>query len=232
MTRITWKWAAGVAAAQLSIAAGAQAAVITTSTTPPIPNGSDIFQLSGTTDPGGDLGHLWGDRPVQGQTFTTGSFVGGYLLDAFTLGNLGAQATPAAVWEGRVGTITGGGTTPTFTEIVENVTTAGPGAIAANSYVTFTLDTPVVLLPNTTYGFDLGVEGSGIVTANAADDTSYAGGSAYSMADDSDPPDTGTTTLRTFDRVFHVNLTQVPEPGSAAVVGVAALGLLARRRRQ
>lgn len=227
MSRILWKWVVAAAGMHVAIAA-AQAAVITTSSTPPTVNGADIAQLTGTTDPGGDLGHLWGDRPVQGQTFTTGSNPLGYTLDAVSLGNLAAQGTPAAVWEVRIGAITGG---TTFTELAEEATTAGPGAIAANSYITLTLATPVVLLPNTLYGFDVGVEGSGIVTANAADDTAYAGGSAYSMDDNSDPADTGTASIRTFDRVFHVNLTAVPEPGSAAVLALAAAGLLARRRR-
>lgn len=229
MFRNNGMWITGAAFAQLWMLSTADAALISAGTTAPTVDGADIAQLVGTTDAGGDQGHLWADRPVQGQIFVTGSNPLGYALSAVTLGNLAAQPNPASVWEVRVGTITGGST---FTEIAEEATSASPGAIAANSYITLTFSTPVVLSPNTIYGFDVGVEGSGIVTANAADDTAYAGGSAYSMDDNSDPANIGPIAVRSVDRVFHVNLTAVPEPASAAVLGSVLLGLLARRRRQ
>ncbi|MGC4001943.1 MAG: PEP-CTERM sorting domain-containing protein [Pirellulales bacterium] len=100
-----------------------------------------------------------------------------------------------------------------------------------------TLATPLILAPNTVYGFDFTSNGSGFVTANFAAPTSsgYAGGTAYSSGANA-IPDNLAVLDRGTDRVFHVNLiaaTAVPEPSSLIVSGfaLALCGWVARSRR-
>ncbi|MEZ5304668.1 MAG: hypothetical protein R3F11_29085 [Verrucomicrobiales bacterium] len=80
---------------------------------PPI-NGADIANLSApggdpaAYDPGGDQGHIWSNRPTQGQTFTTGSNPAGYLLRSVSLQNEENTNTGnTATFTVRVGTVSG-----------------------------------------------------------------------------------------------------------------------------
>jgi hypothetical protein len=84
-----------------------QAATVTVSSTAPTVDGADIANNNGAVDAGGDLGHIWSNRPLQGQTFTTGNNVGGYLLNAVTLQNLNNTVTSSPVFEVTVGSISG-----------------------------------------------------------------------------------------------------------------------------
>ncbi|MDA7515334.1 hypothetical protein N9Y63_00550 [Akkermansiaceae bacterium] len=58
------------------------AGMISIGTTPPTVNDADIAQLAGGSDAGGDQGHIWSNRPHQGQSFTTAADSSGYLLKA------------------------------------------------------------------------------------------------------------------------------------------------------
>lgn len=177
--------------------AAAQAATFSASASAPVVNGADIAQLVGATDPGGDLGHVWSDRPIHGQTFTTGSGGLGYSLSSFSMRSNSANGGTGA-WTVRVGSVSGS----TFSTIA---TEAAPGgAIAANNFVTWTLGAPVNLAPNTTYAFEVSTNGSGFVSANNPGNV-YAGGTAYSSGDNQ-VPNHAALTLHGFDRVFHVNL--------------------------
>jgi len=191
---------ATVAVAVLAIVAmcgTARAATFTASSSTPAINNADIAQLIGTTDPGGNLGHVWNNRPIHGQTFTTGNSALGFSLDAVTLKNLSINTTTGN-WTVRVGTVSGNTFTPAFTE------SAPGGTIAAGDYLTWTLDTPVTLSANTTYAFDVDTSGSGFISANNAGDA-FAGGTAFSSGGNGTPDDANLT-LHNFDRVFHVNL--------------------------
>ena len=172
----------------------------------PTIDAADIASLSGTTDVGGNFGHVWNNRARQGQTFTTGSNPGGYLLDAITMHvQVNQASTMADLWNIRVGTIAGSTLTPISSETAAGATI--PQSTAGNgfpSYVTWTLDTAVALLPNTVYGFDV--------------DTNGQGGGFISLNDDTDPyPDGGRLTQPGVganftdltpgsDRAFHLNL--------------------------
>ena len=60
--------------AGLAVAGGLHAATVSVSTTAPTVDGADIANDSGASDAdgSGDWGHMWSNRPHQGQTFVTG----------------------------------------------------------------------------------------------------------------------------------------------------------------
>ena len=66
-----------------------QMLTVTASAIAPTIDGADIAMLDaiGQFDPGGDEGHVWSNRPIQGQTFTTGANPTGYNLNSVTLQN-------------------------------------------------------------------------------------------------------------------------------------------------
>lgn len=75
------------------------AAVITISTSTPSVSGADIANLGART--GGSL--IWSDRPMQGQTFTTGSNIGGYQLSSLTFIMVDNDASPTSSKAGKTG---------------------------------------------------------------------------------------------------------------------------------
>jgi fibronectin-binding autotransporter adhesin len=189
----------------------AGAAGMTTSATAPVTDGADIFMLNttGAYDIGGDQGHLWSNRAAQGQTFTTGSDAGGYMLNAITLQDRNNAGT-SGTFTIRVGTVSG----TDFTQIASEIA-ASVSDYVAWDYFTATLDTPISLLPNTVYGFDFGVDGPGFVTNNNVD-TEYAGGSAYSSGAGGIGDATITlhdgVTANDGDRVFHLDMNVTGTP--------------------
>ena len=82
-----------VVCACLSIVCSTHAATITVSATAPTQDGADIAQLASSNDPGGNQGHVWSNRPLHGQTFTTGPNPSGYMLNAVSLKNLNFSAS-------------------------------------------------------------------------------------------------------------------------------------------
>jgi len=181
------------------------------------------------------------DQPVQGQTFTTGTNTSGYKLTAVTLRQVSYDTfslVPGINYTIRI-------TRPLSTnslsivatetaEVVDDYTDcstcnfptiasgnkSGPGK---GRYITFTLDTPVPLAANTTYGFDVGggrvrhywetdgrdstPGGGGGTPLNP-----YAGGNSYSSGLFNGVGDT-TMTNRAGDRVFVVALV----PGNVVI---------------
>lgn len=210
--------------------AGARADLISVSATAPTINGDDIAQLApGGTDAGGDQGHIWFNRPVQGQTFTTLSNGSGYLLNAITLQNLNNNvANNNQPFTVTIGTVTGTVLTPLATLNSTNTITYVPG-----DYITFNLTTAMFLNPNTVYGFYWDASGSGFVTTNSAN-SSYTGGEAFSSGSAGVPNDAALV-FRGVDRTFHLDIAAVPEPGSVAMMLGAlagAAGLAWRRGRR
>ncbi|MDP6525923.1 MAG: hypothetical protein QGH15_17035, partial [Kiritimatiellia bacterium] len=171
----------------------ASGATMSVSATAPTVDGADIAQLTGGSDPGGNLGHLWSNRPVHGQTFRP---TAASTLYAVTLSTRGAGNT-GQNYNIRVGTVSGS----TFTQVAAE--TATSVAIAAWDYVTITFATPIALTANTLYAFDMGCTGSGFISdANAGD--VLADSQAYSSG--ANGVGSGTMTLHSLDRVFHVDM--------------------------
>jgi len=178
----------------------ALAATFATSGTAPTTDGADIANLD-LTNAFADFGTsvIWGDRPARGQTFTTGANANGYTLSAITVQSTGAQAADGS-YTVRVGQISGTSILVTANESTGTVTTD----VAADDWITFTLDNPIQLLPNTVYGFDIGRQGNGWQLKNniTAD---YAGGTAYSSGANG----FGGATISTHaqNRIFHLDMT-------------------------
>ena len=201
--------------------------VYTSSATAPTVDGADIANLAGGSILGGgdEANWIFGlDRPSQGQTFTTGSDPAGYDLDAVTI-QRATGGTTSYSFE-NVTDLTYGLRidTPSGTDLLAtdllNDTTASIAARATTSaggnLVTDPAELDFVTLsgfsvhldPNTTYSFDLvipnGISQGWKLNANT-DVNSYSGGNAFSTGDNGNPSDT--MTVRSGDRVFHLNLT-------------------------
>lgn len=213
-----------LAAAALFYTAGtSHAAIMTTSNTAPTVDGADIAQLVQENESWNETS-LWNNRPARGQAFTTGSFAGGYELNSLTLKVFFSGAT-GGTYGLRVGTISGA----TFTQIASESAAAVPVANDNTLYVTFTFDTPVALNPNTEYGIDVGLpDAGGFSHWFNTNDASYTGGYAYSSGSNGVPHPTDIG-VHTGDRVFHLDIAEVPEPASVALLGFGGLLIAGRR---
>ncbi len=208
-----------------------EAATVAASATPPPVDGEDIAQLVADHVPGGNEGHVWANRPIHGQSFTTGSS-GSYLLSAVTLKNLSTVGNPGG-WTIYVGTISGSVLTPIRQESSGNVNIVG------NDYITWTFDTPIELDPNTLYGFDVDVASGGFISDGNGDENSYTGGHPFSNGANGTPDHNSLSFHTNFERVFHLDMAASGEPatlfyieGGLMMLGMALLGYhLARRLR-
>ena len=187
---------------------------------------------NGSTNNG--LTYLGSDKPAQGQTFTTGSNAGGYTLSAITVrvvgytnniatgSNIGGYDlnTTTSTFRLRVGRISGTTFIPYSLEYAVSGGTGNPGAgSSANgpgTYLTFTLKAPIILQPNTVYGFDLGssfdyFEMFGIRDATTGGNP-YTAGTAYTSGGNGWGG--GTITTQTGDRVFLIDLATYTPPAA------------------
>ena len=177
----------------------AWAASVSSSASAPTVDGEDIAQLTANYEPGGNEGHVWANRPIHGQSFTTGSSASGYLLNALTLKNTSTDGS-AGSWTIYVGTISGSVLTPIRTE------SSGTVTIVPDDYITWTFDTPVELDPNTLYGFDVDVATNGFISAGNSDPNSYTGGHPFSNGGGGTPDHNNLTFHTSFERVFHADM--------------------------
>jgi hypothetical protein len=184
------------------------------------------------------------DQPAQGQTFTTGTNAGGYKLTSVTLRNVTyptfVEVPPLNYTIRITRPLSTNSLSVISTETAEvlddyaflncatcNFDTIGGGSAKGNGsgrFITFTLDTPVALAPNTLYGFDVGAghapshywETDGrSCTPSGGHCTPldpYPGGNAYSSGLFNGTGDT-TLTNRVGDRVFIVAMV----PGNVVV---------------
>jgi hypothetical protein len=230
----------------LAFTGPAYAATASFSTTAPALGPNDISQLTGAAfrtnnvggdvdDQGGNFVYIDNGRPAQGQTFTTGGNANGYALTAVTVKQVAYDTyalVPDMTYHIRI-TSPSGGTLSVLAEetafVPEDATDCGTCNFKNNGccdflpgsgrYVTFTLATPVVLYPNTTYGFDLGATSVGDhywETDGTANTNAYAGGTAYSSGVAANGYGHGvgddTLTERVGDRVFVIALTAASAP--------------------
>src|SRR5437762_2016158 len=194
--------------AAVAFSAAARAASVSFSSTAPALGPNDISNLTGAgtnktnnVDSGGDDTWLYiqSSRPVQGQTFITGGNANGYALTAVTLKQVAYDTyalVPDITYHIRISTPSGNTLTVLAEEtavVTEDATdcatcnfltisgggSPGPGS---GRYITYTLATPVVLNPNTAYGFDVGGVSAGHYweTDGTSNTNAYAGGTAYS----------------------------------------------------
>lgn len=213
----------------LASSLGAHAAV-TISSTAPTSDAAEISNLSWTNNL---MEKAWIDSPNLGQSFATGGDTDGYLLSSFSMQvNTSSSTNPAdKVWNIRVVTISG---ITTSTLRLETGHTSS-GAWSEGQWFTWTLNTPLVLDANTLYGVDVEMTSGGAwqlglpyFLYSASDQVS--GGRRYTR-DDGDPSTISANTgpQQVYDRVFHVDLTVIPEPSSSLLGVLYSLSLLRRR---
>jgi hypothetical protein len=220
-----------VTATAFSLAASIHSAQVSFSAKAPTLGPNDISNLKGAstdTDNVNEGDHnatyLADDRPIQGQTFTTGTNAAGYQVRAVTLREVKHETyalVPYLKYAIRIIQPSGNTLEIIATETAE-VAAAVPGNIpsigdggemgsGSGAFVTFTFDKPVTLKPNTRYGFDIGAGSARHYwQTDGTFSDAYTGGEAYSSgtagAGDSKQ------TSRTGDRVFVVALTRVSAP--------------------
>jgi hypothetical protein len=237
---ISFILALALATTLLAMVNSLRAATATFNTNAPTLGPSDISQLTSAADrtnnvggdvddQGGNFVYLDAGRPAQGQTFTTGSNPNGYALTAVTLRQV-TYATyglvPDITYHIRI-TKPSGDTLTVLAEETAFVPEDSSGCPTCNfqnfgccaflagsgKYITFTFATPVVLNPNTTYGFDAGAVSDNHYweTDGTSNTNAYTGGTAYStgVAANGYGFGLGNTSLtpRAGDRVFVVALT-------------------------
>jgi len=248
------------AVALVAVATSAHAATLTTSTTAPTVDGADIAMLDLTGAAG--QGKFWaGEGFAAGQTFTTGSASGGYLLNAATIryhgtydpdhvnnhGYNGTDYDPTKTYGVRVVTLSGTAITELLSDSVVHTDFSRAG-----DYLTFTLDSPFALSPDTEYGFDVRMTGStsgwqtGIPTVSYVGDN-YAGGEYYTCSQwtDGNRYNWSATDLAlaiptaSRDWVFHLDMeaapsSVIPEPSTLLIWSLLAglgIGMGWRRRK-
>ena len=232
------------------------AATLSYQTTTPTPGASDVSNLTGAASDRDNVGgngssdgsindastYVGGDRPQQGQTFTTGANAGGYQVKAIWLRHVGYTSNTASTswltangvgFTVRVTNPVAAGTS-SFALATETVTTTGSETGTSNSlapvttatsstngtgvWVRFAFSIPITLQPNKQYGFDVtsGSTSFYFETLGVRDAASggnpYAGGSAYSGSTNG-ATDNAMNTL-SGDRVFLVELAPVVSPSA------------------
>jgi hypothetical protein len=165
---------------------------------------------AGAFDPGGDPGHVWSNRPIQGQTFTTGDNPDGYILHAVSLQNEENTVNNTTGFTLRVGSVIGNVFTQIATEFANNAVSYVP-----NDFVTFSFSNEITLVADTLYAFEWDAIGAGFTTWNNTNDT-YPDGEGYSSGAGGAPND-GALLFRDLDRVFHVDLEAVIPPALRVV---------------
>ena len=217
-----------VFAAAFAGAAPAGAAVITTSASAPV--AAEISQPDFSAPAFNGSQDFTDNAGPPGQTFTTGP-AGSNFRAVTVKGFANTQASFGGNVNTGTWTITVSRVDPGNVLTRVDQETASPAAVTNGAdYVTVALDTPVALSPNTTYAFDLFSSSGYFGLAKSSTDV-YAGGVAMQHGSTARSAADAAliTNPQTGDRTFFIN--PVPEPGAVGLVGLATLGVLARRRR-
>ena len=188
-------------------AASANAALMTSSATPPTIDGDDIANYGTPTGSDkwwpGSATAFGNPGKTVGQTFTTGSAA--LILNAITF-QVTSGTQPTKEYTIRVGTVSGS----TFTEIASETATQD-FATDANDYWTWTLASPVALSASTVYGVDVGLNSStsvwqtGIPYVKYTADE-YAGGTRFRSGTAGYGVGDTSMTQVSGDRIFHLDL--------------------------
>ena len=187
-----------------------QAAEVSASPTAPVVDGGDIANYTAVTT----TDKWWAENSVgtgsaKGQTFTTGSLK--VLLKSITYQISTTQmATGTKTYKIRVGSVLGNVFTELHSEFATQTFTWN-----SSEYMTWTLDTPVLLDANSVYGIDVGLVSStsgwrsGIPYINVTGNGYADGWKYHSGRVGVGTPQMVLDTNR--DRVFHIDLEYPPQ---------------------
>jgi hypothetical protein len=190
----------------------AKAGTTAASPTAPVIDSKDIANYGAVTSTVKWFSENSAAGKPKGQTFSTGDT--GVMFKAVTYQVTADQkAEPTKIYKIRVGTVSG----TTFTEL-HNESATQSFTWNGGEYMTWTLDTPVYLAPNTLYGVDVGMTSStsgwqtGIPYLNRSDNvfpggTHYVSGTGLGIGDN-------TVNTQTGDLIFHLDLDDpmAPDP--------------------
>jgi hypothetical protein len=211
-----------------------RAATFSSSANPPAVNSTDVANFAAQT--GTDKWFFQSANEsnpsdaAKGQTFTTGAAPVRFkaLTYKVSAGNLkGATAANPTTWTLRLGTLSGSTFTQIATETAQQTANTGTG-----HYITWTLTTPVLLSPNTTYAVDVGMLSrtnwqSGIPYLSYSGNVSTTGVGTYYDSGDLGVAAATVTTTAARDRLFHVDLQDpvnpMPPSGSTVAGGNVVL---------
>ena len=163
---------------------------------------------------------VYSDASNPGQSFTTGGNQAGYLLKSFAVQiNSTSSTEPAPTgrfYNVRVISIDEAGATTTIAWETDH---AQAGAWSAGDWMTWTLDSPVTLEPNSVYGIDIehmtgGNWRNGIPYLRYNRTDGFDGGTYYRKAD-GDPAEVNADEGRDF--VFHVDLDPANGKGNSGL---------------
>lgn len=243
--------------AAFTVALAAHSAAATVSlgtTTPAVGDGVQNLNFSTSTANNTDVQfvgseYLAGDNGNKlGQSFTTGSNIGGYELSAISVRQVSWGTT---FWDYTGGTVnlkvftmnsvTSPGVWSTTQLALESATVAGTGAPTngtpgANAqWLTITLGTSLELAANTMYGFMLTASGTAgnqefFMEIDGTSTNTYAGGFALTTGDFGLAPVWDGNNGQPSDRAFVASMTAIPEPSAALLGGLGLLVMLRRRR--
>jgi len=213
------------------LATATHAAQVSFSTKAPTPGLNDIANLTGAdsesdnvSDGDHNATYIADDRPIQGQTFTTGTNAAGYQLRAVTLREVKHETyalvpdleytihiTKPSDKALQVITTETAQVPASATGNFPTIADGGETGIGSGLFITFTFGQPVTLKPNTTYGFDVGGgDARHYWQTDGTASNAYAGGEAYSSGSAGKGNDTRKT--RRGEHVFVVNLNAAGAP--------------------
>jgi len=213
----------------VAMAASASAATASFAMNQPTPGPDDIVNLQGANEEAKNVNegdhdaiYVADDRPTQGQTFTTGTNAGGYVLRAITLREVAFDTyalVPDLTYTIRITqpadgklSVLSSETAKVAADAAGNFPTIGDGNDKGNGsgrFITFNLEKPVTLKPGTIYGFDVnGGTERHYWQWDGTDTDAYHGGVAYSLQK-------GKMAERTGDHVFAVALSRAAVTESA-----------------
>jgi hypothetical protein len=223
------------AVACVAMAASTSAATVSFAMIQPTPGPDDIANLQGATEEAKNVNegdhdaiYIADDRPTQGQTFKTGTNATGYVLRAITMREVAFDTyalVPDLTYTIRITEPADGKLSVLSTETAKvaadtsgNFPTIGDGndkGSGSGRFITFALEKPVVLKPNTIYGFDVsGGTERHYWQWDGTDTDAYRDGVAYSLPK-------GKMAERTGDHVFAVALTRATVTESAKAAAQA-----------